>query len=101
MGADKPALTNLLTIYGLLAGEPAEAIAERYAGKGYAELKQDLAEVAVQALAPFQARMRELSADKTYTLEVLKEGPRAPKRSRAHDEQGARAHRPRAAPGLT
>jgi tryptophanyl-tRNA synthetase len=74
MGADKPALTNLLTIYGLLAGEPAEAIAERYAGKGYAELKQDLAEVAVQALAPFQARMRELTADKTYTLEVLKEG---------------------------
>ena len=74
LGADKPALTNLLTIYGLLAGEPAEAIAERYAGKGYAQLKQDLAEVAVQALAPFQARMRELTADKTYTLEVLKEG---------------------------
>ncbi len=74
LGADKPALTNLLTIYGLLAGEPAEAIVERYAGKGYAEFKQDLAEVAVQALAPFQARMRELTADKTYTLEVLKEG---------------------------
>jgi len=74
LGADKPSLTNLLTIYGLLAGEPAEVIAERYAGKGYAEFKQDLAEVAVQALAPFQARMRELTADKTYTLEVLKEG---------------------------
>jgi tryptophanyl-tRNA synthetase len=74
VGDDKPALTNLLTIYGLLAGEPAEAIMERYAGKGYAEFKQDLAEVAVQALAPFQARMRELTADKTYTLEVLKEG---------------------------
>jgi tryptophanyl-tRNA synthetase len=74
MGADKPALTNLLTIYGLLAGEPAEAIAERYAGKGYADFKQDLAEVAVQALARFQARMRELTADKAYTLEVLKEG---------------------------
>ena len=28
----------------------------------------------MQALAPFQARMRELKADKTYTLEVLKEG---------------------------
>jgi tryptophanyl-tRNA synthetase len=74
MGADKPALTNLLTIYGLLAGEPAETIADCYAGKGYAEFKQDLAEVAVQALGPFQARMRELSVDKTYTLEVLKEG---------------------------
>ena len=34
----------------------------------------DLGEVVVEALAPFQARMKELQADKTYTLGVLKDG---------------------------
>jgi tryptophanyl-tRNA synthetase len=73
-GPDKPALTNLLTIFGLLAGEPAAAIVERYEGKGYADLKQDLAEVVVEALAPIQERLGELEADPAYTLSVLKDG---------------------------
>jgi tryptophanyl-tRNA synthetase len=73
-GPDKPALTNLLTIYGMLAGQPVEAIVERYAGKGYADLKADLGEVVVEALAPIQARLRELEADPSYTLAVLRDG---------------------------
>ena len=73
-GADKPALTNLLTIYATLAGEPVETIVERYAGKGYAGFKADLAEVLVEALSPVQARVRELEADKAHTLEVLRRG---------------------------
>jgi tryptophanyl-tRNA synthetase len=73
-GDDKPALTNLLTIYSAMAGEPVEAIVERYAGKGYADFKRDLGEVVVDALAPIQARMKELEADRSYTLGVLKEG---------------------------
>ena len=70
----KPALTNLLTIYGLLAGEPVEAVVARYEGKGYAEFKKDLAEVVVEALGPFQRRMSELGADKGFTLDVLRDG---------------------------
>jgi tryptophanyl-tRNA synthetase len=73
-GDDKPALTNLVAIYGLLAGEPAESIVDRYAGKGYADFKADLAEVTVDALAPFQARMRELADDKSFTFDVLRLG---------------------------
>jgi len=73
-GDDKPALTNLVAIYGLLAGEAAETIIDRYAGKGYADFKADLAEVTVDALAPFQARMRELADDKSFTLDVLRLG---------------------------
>ncbi len=53
-GPDKPALTNLLTIYSLLAGEPVEAIVARYEGKGYADFKADLGELVVESLAPFQ-----------------------------------------------
>jgi tryptophanyl-tRNA synthetase len=71
---DKPALTNLVAIYALLAGETTEAVVARYAGKGYADFKADLADVTVDALAPFQARMRELEADESYTLGVLRDG---------------------------
>ena len=73
-GPDKPALTNLLDIYSALAGEPVDEIVRRYEGKGYADLKSDLGEVVVQTLAPIQARINELEADKSYTLEVLRVG---------------------------
>ena len=73
-GADKPALNNLLEIYGALTGEPAAAIEARYQGKGYADFKNDLGEIVVEALLPIQARIRELEADKSYTLEVLRTG---------------------------
>ena len=74
IGPDKPALTNLLTIYSVLSGESVEALVARYEGRGYAAFKSDLAEVAVEALAPFQRRMTELAADKGFTLDVLRDG---------------------------
>jgi tryptophanyl-tRNA synthetase len=73
-GPDKPALSNLLGIYSVLSGEPVEGITARYAGKGYADFKADLAEVVVTALAPLQARIHELESDKSYTLGVPHEG---------------------------
>ena len=73
-GPDKPAVTNLLDIYRALSGDSLGALVERYAGKGYAELKADLGDVVVEALAPVQARIRELEADKAFTLDVLKTG---------------------------
>jgi tryptophanyl-tRNA synthetase len=73
-GPDKPALANLLEIYSILAGDSVEAIETRYEGRGYSDFKAELAEVVVEALAPIQARIRELEADKSYTLEVLKTG---------------------------
>jgi len=73
-GPDKPALTNLLDIYSILSGASALEIEQRYDGKGYADFKVDLAEVVVETLEPIQARIRELEADKSYTLDVLKTG---------------------------
>jgi len=73
-GPDKPALTNLLDIHAALSGETIADIEASYEGKGYADFKADLAEVVIEALAPIQARIRELEADKSYTLEVLKNG---------------------------
>jgi len=55
--ASRPAITNLLTIYQLLTGKTSVEIEEHFAGKGYAQLKSELAEVTVEFLRPFQARM--------------------------------------------
>jgi tryptophanyl-tRNA synthetase len=73
-GPDKPALTNLLTIHSLLAAESVEAVAARYEGRGYADFKKDLGELVVEALAPFQRRMKELAADRSFTQDVLRDG---------------------------
>jgi tryptophanyl-tRNA synthetase len=73
-GPEKPALTNLLDIYGALAGLPVADIEARYEGRGYAAFKSDLGDVVVEALAPIQERIRELEADKGFTLEVLRAG---------------------------
>jgi tryptophanyl-tRNA synthetase len=71
---DKPALTNLLTIYSLLSGEPIPAIEGRYTGKGYGAFKADLAEVVIAALAPIQARLAELDQNPEVARAVLAEG---------------------------
>jgi tryptophanyl-tRNA synthetase len=53
----RPAITNLLTIYQLLTEQETSAIESYFAGKGYAQLKQDLADVTVEFLRPFQERV--------------------------------------------
>ncbi len=71
---DKPALTNLLTIYSLLSGEAIEVLEERYAGRGYGAFKQDLGEVVVQAISPIQQRLAELEANPDQTRAILADG---------------------------
>lgn len=73
-GPDKPALTNLLTIYGLFTGKSISSVEEQYAGKGYGAFKTDLAEVVVDALNPIQQRLAELEADPTVARDVLTAG---------------------------
>jgi tryptophanyl-tRNA synthetase len=78
--ADKPALTNLLTIYSLLSGDPILTLEERYAGKGYGAFKTDLADVVVESLGPIQARLADLEANPDIARAVLTDGA---KRARA------------------
>jgi len=69
---DKPALKNLINIYTLLSGESIEDIQKKYVGKGYGDFKNDLAEVVVNFLTPFQERLKNISDEEA--LAVLKEG---------------------------
>jgi len=57
----RPAITNLLTIYQLLTGRTEEEIEAHFAGKGYAQLKSELADVTIEFLTPFQERVRSIS----------------------------------------
>ena len=59
----RPAITNLLTVYQLLTGKPTDEIESHFAGKGYAQLKQDLADVTVEFLRPFQERVKGIGPD--------------------------------------
>jgi tryptophanyl-tRNA synthetase len=71
---DKPALTNLLTIYSLLSEEPVQLIEDRYAGKGYGAFKSDLADVIVSSISPIQDRLTELSQSPEVARTVLTGG---------------------------
>ncbi|UWZ37430.1 tryptophan--tRNA ligase [Dactylosporangium roseum] len=52
----KPGVANLLTIYAALTGRTIEELVDAYEGKGYGDLKKDLAEVVKEFLRPIQER---------------------------------------------
>jgi tryptophanyl-tRNA synthetase len=54
----KPGVSNLLTVYSALSGRTVDDLVAAYDGKGYGDLKKDLAEVVVEALRPIQERTR-------------------------------------------
>lgn len=57
----RPAINNLLEIYHLVTGKSQAEVEEHFAGKGYAQLKGDLAEATIAFLQPFQQRVREIT----------------------------------------
>ena len=71
---EKPAITNLLNIYAGLTGFPVPEIEARYRGRGYGDLKKDLAEVVVDALSPIRERALELLDDPKELDDLLEYG---------------------------
>ena len=55
---NKPGVSNLLTIYSALSDRSIDDLVAAYAGKGYGDLKKDLAEVLVEWARPIQERTR-------------------------------------------
>ena len=60
----RPAINNLLTIYHLLTDKSPEQIEDHFGGKGYAKLKEDLADVTIEFLKPIQEGVRGIDDDK-------------------------------------
>jgi tryptophanyl-tRNA synthetase len=70
----KPGVTNLLTIHSALSGRTVAELEDHFAGRGYGDLKKELAEVVTDFLAPVQARTHELLDDQTELERVLADG---------------------------
>jgi len=64
----RPAITNLLTIYRLMTGQQPQDVEAHFAGKGYAQLKGDLADVTIEFLRPFQARIRNIDDEELNSI---------------------------------
>ena len=71
---EKPAISNLLTIYSVATGKPVQEAQEEYAGKGYAAFKADLADALVQFLLPIRERYQQFSEEPAEIAGVLKMG---------------------------
>jgi tryptophanyl-tRNA synthetase len=71
---DKPAISNLLTIFSVAAGRPISELEAEYAGRGYADFKRDLADAVVAFLSPFRARYHELVANPDEVDRLLEIG---------------------------
>lgn len=69
---DKPAVSNLLNIYSLVGGRTVAEIEEAYGGKGYLAFKEDLADLIIAFLSPFQRAYASIGEDRVR--QVLLEG---------------------------
>jgi tryptophanyl-tRNA synthetase len=70
----KPGVSNLLSIYGALTGRGIADLEETYAGRGYGDLKKELAEVVVEFVTPFQQRTAAYLDDPAELDKVLAAG---------------------------
>ena len=70
--ANRPAINNLLTIYHLLTNKSSAEIEDHFSGKGYGKLKEELADVTIEFLKPFQERVRSIDDDKLD--QILEQG---------------------------
>lgn len=70
----RPECNNLLGLYTLLSGKTKAEVAAECQDMGWGQFKPLLAETAVAALQPIQARYSELMSDRSYLEAVLRQG---------------------------
>ncbi|MDP9461936.1 MAG: tryptophan--tRNA ligase [Actinomycetota bacterium] len=70
----KPGVTNLLTIHSALSGRSVGELEEHFAGRGYGDLKKELAEVVADFVTPVRRRAQELLDDPAELQRTLAQG---------------------------
>lgn len=94
-GDDKPAITNLLSIYSAFSGKEIHEIEQMYVGKSYSDFKKDLAEVVIDVVVPMQEKFREQMNQQDTVISVLKLGA-----EKAHAISSQKLHDARNAVGF-
>jgi tryptophanyl-tRNA synthetase len=71
---EQPGVRNLIDLLVAINGSTTEELVKYYKDKGYAELKQDVAEAIISELEPIQIKVKEILKDKSYLEGIYKEG---------------------------
>ncbi|MDL2293880.1 tryptophan--tRNA ligase [Ruminococcaceae bacterium OttesenSCG-928-D13] len=71
---DKPGVSNLMTIYGIMTGKDDAAIEAEFAGRGYGDFKEAVGQSVIDVFTPIQQRYGEILADKAELERILREG---------------------------
>ena len=71
---EQPGVKNLLNILIAIKGSTPEELVEYYKGKGYADLKKDVADAIIGELEPIQTKVKELLKDKKYLESIYRKG---------------------------
>jgi tryptophanyl-tRNA synthetase len=70
----KPGVSNLLRIHSALSGTSIPDLERQFEGKGYGDLKKEVADVVVEVASPFRQRTLEILADPAELDRILAEG---------------------------
>jgi tryptophanyl-tRNA synthetase len=70
----RPDIANLITIYAALSDISIENAANHFVGKRSSDLKKELAELAVEKLAPITVEFNKIKEDRTYLKNILDDG---------------------------
>ncbi len=71
---ERPAISNLLTIYSAVSEKSIDELVQEYQGKGYGEFKSGLAEGIVGFLKPIQEKYKQIREDEVGLRRILDEG---------------------------
>lgn len=82
--ADKPAISNLLTIYSIASGTNVSDTEQAFSGKGYAQFKNVLADVLVEYLRPVRKRYEQVASEPDEIVRVLRNGAEKARTIAAH-----------------
>ncbi len=72
--AEKPGVSNLLSILSATTGEAIPALESRFAGQGYGAFKSAVADAVVECLKPVQAKYHDIREDREGLRRVLQDG---------------------------
>ena len=72
--AEKPGVSNLLSLLSTVTGKSIESLVPEYEDKMYGHLKGDVAEAVVSLLEPIQQRYHQYREDQAFLDQVMREG---------------------------
>ena len=71
---NKPGISNLMEIYGIIENKSMDEIEKEFEGKNYGIFKQEVANSIIKELEPFHKKYNELMSNPQYLEEMCKKG---------------------------